>query len=272
MAIVPTLHWSGPADATTDDEYIIRSDMATVGVFAQITSQAATAPYASPVSTLVDDILSTSVGLELVDATNFADEDLVLVGVEPCRLGGKSSNTFAACERAIGWGIAEDHAAGTVVRKLHESYEHAAVSWGEGRFLIRYHVVRRNAEGDDSIAAEALAFNPPPPPNTKYITIFVPVIDTRGASVSGVSVSLTISDTDNYTADGELIYAAPDVQETSADGVACFFALKDAIHRGGDAFTITIAAGTPQQVSRQFLDVPDLENYANFLAVMIEEA
>ena len=267
MANIPTLRWSGPADATANDVYDIYADMTTANVFELIDTWDATTPYASPTTTLVLAIEAEDVSLQLTDAANFSNDDSVMVDREPIVLDGKSGNTFATCTRAAGKGLAEAHAEGATVTKLHEEYVHSGVVWNEGRSLIRYRVVRRDSGGDESVAAQALAYNLPKPDNTDYIVIFVPVIDTKGYPVADISVSLIINDEDNITAHGEMIYATKETKTTAADGMVWFQVAKDSIHRGGDKFTIAIGEGTPAEVKREFLDVPDLSDAENLLAV-----
>lgn len=267
MANIPTLRWAGPSDATADDDYLVYADMTTANVFELIVTQAATTPYVSPTTTLADDIEADAVSIPLTSAADFADDDYAMIGREPVLLDGKSTNTFAACTRAAGKGLAEAHLTGTVVTLLHESYAHTGVVWNAGRSLIRYRVVRRDVNGEDSVAAEALAFNLPKPDNTDYIIIFVPVVDTKGDPVADVAVSLIIADEDNITLQGEMIYAQKETKTTAADGMVYFEVAKDSIHRGGDKFVITIGEGTPAEVKREFLDVPDLSDAENLLAV-----
>jgi hypothetical protein len=267
MATIPTLRWAGPSDATEGDQYQIYCDQAVAGQFLLLTTVTATAPYASPTTALAQALSQDGTTVVLSNGTSFAQGDYVMIDDEMIRLGAKSSNTFSSCERGVGFGIVQAHSQGATVYKLHESYTHSGVQWQTDRLLIRYRVVRVKSNGDRSVAAEALVFNPPMPPNTRYITVYLAVVNSAGSPVPNIAISCQIDDTDNYTTAGELIFRTPLTTTTGPDGAAYFFLSKDAIRRGGDAFTIFIARGTEGEVRRQVNDVPDLENAVNFLVV-----
>ena len=264
MANDITLYWAGPSDADANTDYRIESDKGTSGTFATVATVDATSPYASYTTTLdmADGLTATAVSLTVDDATNFADDDYVVIDRELILLGGKSSETFSTCTRNRGGTMPVAHADAATVANAHETYTDSAVNFGS-RHCIRYRVIRVESSGE-SVAAEFLAVNPTLPPTNNLCRIWG-VLDNMSAPVSGVTVSLAIADSDNYHTDtSEVIRKATQTATTDNDGYFELLIPRNISRAGGDNFTLTIDPGNSGEYARTITTVSDTDS-VNFL-------
>ena len=86
---------------------------------------------------------------------------------------------------------------------------------------------------------------------------------------SGVTVQMTIADTDNYGPDtGETIYKEVLSTTTDSDGFFYFYVRRDVAREATtgdrDTITITISSGTSAELAWSVTSVPDQDNI-NFL-------
>src|SRR5262245_14672024 len=122
------LRWVGALDADLNTNYVIESDGAATGSFAQIVSQDATSPYIPVATTLQGTLAAGATSLTMADGTNFANNDYVVIDREMVKLAGKSGNSFNAVVGGQGNTVKSSHANGAAIYKAHETYTHAGVS------------------------------------------------------------------------------------------------------------------------------------------------
>lgn len=268
MANDITLYWAGPSDADTNTDYRIESDKGTSGTFATVATVDATSPYASYTTTLneADGLTASAVSVTLDDASNFADDDLMLIEKELVLAGGKATNTFATSTRGYGGTAPVAHADATTVANAHETYTDSAVDFGS-RNAIRYRVIRVESTGE-SVAAEFVAVNPTLPPTNNLCRIWGLLDDiSNGTSdpASGVTVTLAISDSDNYHTDtSEVIRKKTQTTTTDDDGYFQLLIPRNISRAGGDSFTLTIDPGASGEYARTITTVGDVD-HVNFL-------
>lgn len=259
-----TIHWSGPPECVDGDSYDIDADFNTPGSYESIAAAvAATAPFASPQTTLVNALLADrdDVSIELTDATGFSNDDVVNLTTENALLGGKSGNTFVASVRGFGSNVALAHAIGDTVTKLHESRVED-VNFA-GRSIIRFRITHIDGSGNRSVPAEFVAWNVPPPPNNRMATLYGIVINPAGEPVSGVNITIQMDDTDNYVNPvGAMLNMATSTVVTDNDGFWYTFVPRDIFHSaidpaGGDPITIKVNAGLTNEFSRSVSAIPN---------------
>lgn len=259
MASNITLRWAGPSDATVNTDYKIQADKATSGSFQLVETVNAASPYASYTTTLNGAIDSTTTTIVLDDATNFADGDYVLIDKELILLDGKSSNTFSSCTRNRGGTLPVAHDDEAVVAEAHESYLDEDVTFN--RNVIRYRVIRSETSGD-SVAAEFIAVNPTLPPTNNLTRIWL-VLDDNGAPIEGATVTLQISDSDNFLTDsGELIARKTQSTTTDVDGYAELLIARNISRNGGDNYVLTVSGTGISDYSKTITTVPDIDHIA----------
>lgn len=255
------IYWVPPEDATGTSQYEIQADKTIPGTFDVVTTVTPTSPYTPVTTTLASDITDTDTTIVLTDGTSFLENDYVKIGTEVIKLGTKSTNTFTGCIRGV---IADSHSTGDTVSRASESYSEASVDFGS-RHLIRYRVIHIDSDGNRSTAAEAIAFLLPLPPNNLFTTLYG-VLESQGSAVSGVTVTLSETDTDNYLSSGEIVYKVTATTTTDSDGFFYFYIPRDKylLPSGGDPFIVTIASGTTAEWSKTIAAIPD-ENFVNFV-------
>jgi len=263
-----TLYWAGPSDADTNTDYRIEADKTTSGTFATVATVNASTPYASYTTTLnePDGLTAAAISVTVDDATNFANGDRVVSDKELILLGGESDETYAESSRGEGGTIPVAHADGATVALAHETYTDSGVTFGS-RKVIRYRVIRVETEGD-SVAAEFLAVSPTMPPTNNLTRVWGVIDDIAGGTsdpASGVAVTLTISDSDNYHVDsGELIYKKTQTTTTDADGYFELLIPRSISRAGGDSFVLTIDPGGTGQYIKTITSIGDVDS-VNFL-------
>jgi hypothetical protein len=263
-----TLYWAGPSDADANTDYRIEADKSTSGTFATVTTVNASTPYASYTTTLnePDGLTAAAVSITVDDSTNFADDDRVVIDKELILLDGEATATFATSLRGQGGTIPVAHADGATVAKAHETYTESSVTFGS-RKAIRYRVIRVETEGD-SVAAEFLAVNPTMPPTNNLTRVWGAIDDIAGGTsdpASGVTVELTINDSDNFHVDsGELIYKKSQSTTTDADGYFELLIPRNVARSGGDSFTLTIDPDGTGEYIKTITNVGDVDAI-NFL-------
>lgn len=259
MASDITLRWAGPSDATVNTDYKIYADKATSGSFVLVETVNATSPYASYTTTLDGAIDSTTTTVVLDDATNFSATNYAVVDKELIYLGSKSTNTFTSCLRNRGGTLPVAHDDAAVVAKAHESYLDEDVTFN--RNVIRYRVIRSETAGD-SVAAEFIAVNPTLPPTNNLTRIWL-VLDDNGSPITGATVTLQISDSDNFLTDsGELIARKTQSTTTDSDGYAQLLIARNISRNGGDNYVLTVSGTGISDYSRTITTVPDVDHIA----------
>lgn len=265
------LIWAAAADATVATSYKIQSDLAASGTFVTITTQSASnrgdGSY-DPHETTLNGLVSVEdTAITLTDATNFAEGDYIVIQSDYARemvlLGSKSGATFSNCTRGIGATVPQEHESGAVVYQAHESYLDSAVNFGS-RHVIRYRVIRVQGS-DESVAAELPAINPTLPPTNNLTTVWGILQDIQGNPKSGITISLAISEADNFHTDsGEFLYKEAETTTTDTDGYFELFIPRNAAHGGGGVFTLSIDAGGAGASSWSITSIPD-QDHVNFL-------
>ena len=260
MANDITLYWAGPSDADANTDYRIESDKGTSGTFATVATVDATSPYASYTTTLdmADGLSASATSLTVDDATNFADDDYVVIDRELILLGGKSSETFSTCTRNRGGTMPVAHADAATVANAHETYTDSAVNFGS-RHCIRYRVIRVESSSE-SVAAEFLAVNPTLP-TTNNLTRIWGVVDDLNSPATGLTVTLAIADSDNFFTDtGETIRKKTQTTTTDDDGYFELLIPRNISRAGGDSFTLTIDPGNSGEYARIITTIGDLDS------------
>lgn len=250
-----TIRWPGPSDADINTDYRIESDEGTPGTFVALATQDATTPYASVGSTLVAAIAAGDTSFTLAAGTNFSDADYAVVDREMFLLGGKATDDFTDVAGGQGGTTKQAHAAGASIFKAHESYVDTP-SW-TGRHCITYRVIRIQG-AVESIAAESVAVNPTAP-TTNNLTTLWGVLEWFGERQVGKTVTLTITDGDNYLAGtGEQLYKQVKSTTTSAEGYWEITGVPRDIDRiGGDLFTLVIDSGGVGSQTHNLAQIPD---------------
>lgn len=255
-----TLRWAGPSDATVNTDYRIESDKGTSGTFATVATVNASSPYASYTTTLDGALDSTTTTVVVDDATNFSATNYAVIDKELIYLGTKSTNTFTSCIRNRGSTLPVAHDDAAVVAKAHESYTDSSVSFGS-RKAIRYRVIRVESAGE-SVAAEFLAVNPTLPPTNNLTRIWL-VLDDNSSPISGASVTLQISDSDNFHSDtSELIARKTQSTTTDTDGYAELLIARNISRSGGDSYVLTVSGTGISDYSRTITNIPDADHVA----------
>lgn len=254
------LRWTAADDATVDTEYRIVADAVTPGTYQQVALASATdrgdgsyTPYAT---TLDGDVLANATTLTLTSATNFAENDYVLVRFEVIKLGTKAGATFSSCLRAQAGTINRDHPTGSAVEHMHEAYTDSVTF--TARQVVRYKISR--VEGaDESIPFEALAIKPTLPPDVTLCTVYGIVETMAGTPLPDVAITLAVTPNDSLDpSTGELIATVVQTTTTDADGYFEVFAPRNVARLNADDLTLTIG-----DVEWTIASVPDVP-YVNF--------
>lgn len=241
--------------------YSIQSDEAVSGTFVEIVGQNATAPYASPTTTLAVGVSATDTTLTLDDDIAFAEGDVVLLAGEPVVLGPTDgSSGFTDCTRGAGPGVADEHSAGATILKLHESYSDDP-TWGS-RHVIRYRIV---AAGYAPM--EIVIVNPPVPPSSDFCTVWGILEDGNATPISEIVVFVTYEDSDGVGVlhnqrTGETIDFDQQALTVDDDGFFSFAALTDEVRGDNGNYVLMIPQGASTR-EWDVLSVPSLthENY-----------
>lgn len=256
-----TIRWAGAADADANTDYRVEVNSAAAGIgegawATLVANQAATSPYVAPATTLATPITDSETTIVLTDATDFVEGDYVEIVGEVIILGAKAGSTFTGCSRAAGESLPIAHT-GAAVTLLHESYVDNDRVFPEGRYALRYRVVRVEADGE-SVAAMALAVSPPAPPSTSHICVWGICEMLDGTPHALVTIAVTYNDNDNYGQDrGEHLSRHPAGTTSDEDGFWSIPLRKDRYRQGGGVFTITLAPGQVEELEWVVGTLPD---------------
>ena len=249
------LRWVGALDADSNTNYVIESDGSATGSFAQIVSQDATSPYVPVTGALQGNIAAGATSLTMADATNFANNDYVVIDREMFKLGGKSGNSFNSVVGGQGNTIKSAHSNNTPIHKAHETYTHAGVSFGQ-RKCIRYHVIREQGS-DHSLAQEILAVNPTLPAVNNLSAIWMVIQDAQGNPQVNVPVTMILSTVGNFDpGTAEFFYRDYEPVVTDEDGYFQFFFPRYLVTVESVLATVTIATGQTASKSYDIVRLP----------------
>jgi hypothetical protein len=266
-----TIRWNAKTGALSTTDYKIYSDVSASGTFVLLTTRDATnrgdggyGPYTTTLSTAIGaGSPGGTLSMTFADATNFANNEFVVIDREFFKLGGKSGSTFATCTPGLGGSLKRAHAAGATVTKAHESYALTGITFGS-RHVIRYRISALDS-GIESPVSEGLAIYPTPLTPTGLYTadyaIMYGILDNFGVPKSGVTVQLTINDADNFhPGTGELIYKRTYTTTSDNDGYWEIPVHRDISREGGDLYTLVIDPGGSGEESYTIRSIPDIES------------
>lgn len=255
-----TLRWVGASDADSNTDYKVRYNSVAAGTFSDVVTQDATAPFAPVTQTLSGAHSAATTTITLADGTNFSEGDYIFVGKkEMVLLGSKSGSVFSNSTRGVGGTLPVAHAGGVAVAKAHESYVHNSVTFPDGRYALRYRIIRIQGS-NESVAAELLAIQPPNPPATNLCTVYGLLDNLNGAPASGVQVKLEYLSAGNYGPDtGEVIHIPAVTAVTDADGFWYHFVRRDAAREGVSVVHFTVAPGAVGEFVWVVSAIPDAD-------------
>jgi len=249
------IRWKGHSQAISGTNYKIYSDKTTPNDFTGTpVTQAATSPYAPVNTTLAENILAGATSVPLVSATGFANGNYGKIGRETFLFGGLTGATFATSLGGQHNTIKQDHAAGTVVYKMHETYLDTGVTYGT-RHVIRYRVTA-TIGGVELVAAEAVTVKPSLPDTNDKIVIWGIQDKAWGVPHAGAVVTLGIDNPFSFAQGlAETIDTATQQAVTDASGYWELTAHRDIARAGGGSFVLTI-----DNARYAIVSLPDQDN------------
>lgn len=261
-----TVRWVAALDATVSTQYKIYSDEAASGTYAEEATVSASdrgdGQYTPYSTTLNGAITATAASLVFTDATNFANGEYVSIENEIIKLGGKSGNTFASCERGIGGSVKVAHDTLTTIYKAHESTSITIATFGS-RKIIRVKVTRLD-NSLESVASESNIIKPTNPPSNNYTTLYGILRSAQGSPLSAVDVTMTIASSGAYQiGTGDVLYKQTEEAVTDADGYFEFFVPRTAKTDSDKEITLAIGTGSGL-ITWSVESVPDVDSI-NFI-------
>lgn len=230
------LYWKAYDLADENTDYRIRSDVDGPGNFDTVATVDATEreessgdyhPYMGALVAAIgrDDIhiVYSGMGFELDNNQRIRiDGETIFTGG-----GNLSGEVWQDCKRGRDNTIRRPHAQYAAVAHMHESYEDEGVDFG-ARHVIRYEIITETSLGD-TLAAEALAVKPSPPPTDDFCTIWGVLQDSMNQPLAGVPVRLVVVGNDVFNTRTGEVFSPDEVQNTlsDADGYWQVFAPKD---------------------------------------------
>lgn len=163
------IKWAGPADADASSTYRVERTTDNVNWTTLAAAQAATAPYASPSTTLS---ASTDYGdnpVSLADASAFSTSGAAWVdGQALISWTGKSGNDLTGVSWESGAGA---YTGGSEVIEAHESHSDLGVSVPNNMAL--YRITHTDSAGIDSAPTYLPYFVPPAPESSDHCVVVV---------------------------------------------------------------------------------------------------
>ncbi len=261
MAIDITLYWGGALDAASGSTYKLERSFDLTNWTTLAAAQAATAPYASPTTTLANPAAYGAATLDLTAGASFSSSGHGYVGKAHVAWTGKSTNQLTGVTWYTGAGT---YAAGTAFVEAHESYADAGVS---GYNLTVFYRITHQLAVNVGPAAYVVHYVPPAPASPDHCVLLVVV----GADVAGffrragVAVTCALSDDtafDPYGAQADANAEATYNSVTTGIDGACAFQLWRtaalAVVNGASVpqYTVTLGSGGSEQ-SYTLTSVPD---------------
>lgn len=254
MAIDITIYWAGPADADSGSTYLIERSFDLTNWTELAAGQAATAPHASPATTLASSALAGVTTLALADAGDFASAGHGYVGKALIAWTGKTGDNLTGVTWLSGAGT---YAGGTVVVAAHESYTDSAVAGYN--YTVFYRITHQNG-GLVSPPAFVLHYVPPAPASADHCALLV-IVATDASGMTrraGVSVACYLQDDSAFDPFGGQADAnrvpADNTQVTGVDGAAAFQLWRDSAlsaATGGTVPAYTVVLGVNEIGSEQ---------------------
>jgi hypothetical protein len=245
------VRWAAPASATESSLYRIERSL-DGEIWVELGVQNATPPYASPSSTLYDNVTYGAPTIRLnqaslFDASGFAWLDDALV-----QWNEKNGDELGQCVWHSGGGT---YASGSVIVVAHESYSDGAELVNNGAI---YRVTHMDRDGNESAPLIQWYYAPPKPASSQHCVVIVNVgADLGILPQAGVSVQAYLASDNQFgLVAGQHLDAnagTANTTTTNALGLAFFHCWKDAARYGAAgaadaAYLFVLKPGTGQLV------------------------
>lgn len=222
MAETITVHWNGPADASSGSSYRVERSLDWDTWTELAAAQAATAPYVSPSSTLASGADYGATSIVLANATAFSAAGYAWIEEALVQWTGKSTNTLTGVTWHSGYGT---YLVGTAVIEAHEGYTDSGVTPLYG--AVVYRITHIDSVARESPAGYIWYWYPPIPDSSKHCVLIVALGYDVGVAVqSGVSVTCQMATDDQFArVHGQHLdqgRSSANTQTTNALGLAFF--------------------------------------------------
>lgn len=246
-SISPTIRWAGPTDATSGSTYKIERSLDNVSWSVLVADQAATSPYASPISSLASNASYGATSVTLVSAAAFSSSGYAWIDDALLHWAGKTDNTLTG---VIWYGGLGTYASGTAIYEAHESYDDTVTT---GVYAVVYRITHILG-GISSAPLYHWYFAPPAPASSDHCVVIVLVGADLGTEVqASVSVQAYLASDEQFgEAAGQHLDAnavSANIQITNALGLALFHCWRDSARfdsaGGADAkYTFVLKPGS----------------------------
>jgi len=256
-----TARWAGPADAGETSTYKVEYSLDNVAWTTLEASQAATAPYASPSSTLAGDVARGATSVVLVSGTSFSSSGYGFIDDALIQWTGKSTDTLTGVSWHSGYGT---YASGSTVYEAHESATASDVALSLNAILFR--VTHTNPAGLTSPPAYLWYFAPPTAPSNCCVVVTAINSDLGVEARSGISVEARLAQDVSFALVGGLHLdsgkSAAKIQDTNAFGLAfhaCWrSSAREAIGLAAAPYTFVLDSGSTDKLTVSVATIPDL--------------
>lgn len=250
-----TVRWAGPSDAASGSTYKVERTLDNSSWTTLAPTQAATAPYASDLTTLATNATYGASSVVLTDGAAFGTTGYAWLDDALIQWTGKSTNTLTGVTWHSGYGT---YASGSTVYEAHESYADTGITITNNAVL--YRVTHTNTAGAVSAPVYIWYYSPTAPASSAHCVVISNVATDLGVEArNGIGVQAYLAaDTEFSDAGGQHLDAAASAAKTAttnAFGLAFHHCWKNSARSpltGSDAaytFVLDSAGSAPLTVT-----------------------
>ena len=256
-----TLRWAGPADAGAASTYGVFYTLDSVSWTQLNAAQAATAPYASPSSTLAGDVARGAATVVLASGAAFSSSGYGYIDDALIQWTGKSTNSLTGVTWHSGYGT---YASGTTVYEAHESATVSGITISLNAVLFR--ITHTNPAGLASPPLYVWYFAPPTSPSACCTVVTLVNSDLGFEPRVGITVEAQLAQDVSFSLIGGLHLdkgqSSARGQSTNAFGLAfhsCWRSSeREAIGLTTAPYTFILDSGSTDKLTVTVNTIPDL--------------